>query len=497
MAPGTYYIGGIADYNNAIAEGNETNNNREATRITVTGPAQPDLVAALDSVSSTTIAAGGSTSLDYWLVNFGKASASGSTTGIYVSTDATITSADILLTTIGSTGLAANGASGYYDHQTLTLTMPSGLAPGTYYIGAIADYTSAVTEGNEANNNYEATRIVVTGPAQPDLVAALDSVSSTTVAAGGSTSLDYWLVNFGKASVSGSTTGIYISTDATVTTADTLLTTVGSTGLAVNGASGYYDHQTLTLTMPGGLAPGTYYIGAIADYTNAVAEGNEANNNHEATRIIVTGPAQPDLVAALDSVSSTTIAVGGSTSLDYWLVNFGKASVSGSTTGIYISTDATITTADTLLTTVGSTGLAVNGAAGYYDHQTLTVTVPSGLAPGTYYIGAIADYTNAVAEGNKANNNHEATRITVTTSGNAATAVSNHSASSDTFVFVTDLGQTTNNSSDQNHIQADHTAIFAPPSSTQGVGADAHGFVPQDTAIAVLLQHYLSDFHFV
>ena len=34
----------------------------------------------------------------------------------------------------------------------------------------------------------------------------------------------------------------------------------------------------------------------------------------------------PDLVAAFNSVSSTTIAAGGSTVIDYWLVNFGNGS---------------------------------------------------------------------------------------------------------------------------------------------------------------------------
>ena len=237
------------------------------------------------------------------------------------------------------------------------MNLPGSLAPGTYYIGGIADYTNAIAESNETNNNHEVTKITVTAPAQPDLVAAFDAVSSTTIAAGGSATIDYWLVNFGKGAASASTTGIYLSTDATITTSDTLLTTVASASLTANGTAGYYDHQIVALNLSGSLAPGTYYIGGIADYTNAVAEGNEANNNHEATKIIVTGPAQPDLVASFDSVTSTTIAVGGNTSIDYWLVNFGTGAASASTTGIYLSTDATITTSDTLLMTVGSTAL--------------------------------------------------------------------------------------------------------------------------------------------
>jgi len=120
----------------------------------------------------------------------------------------------------------------------------------------------------------------VTGPAQPDLTVSFDPLSNSTIAAGGSASVDYWLVNFGKGTAAASTSGLYISTDATITTADTLLTTIGSAGLTANGTAGYYDHQTITLNLPGSLAPGTYYIGGIADYTNGVAEGNEGNNNY-------------------------------------------------------------------------------------------------------------------------------------------------------------------------------------------------------------------------
>ncbi|MCK1408089.1 CARDB domain-containing protein [Bradyrhizobium sp. 76] len=413
LAPGTYYVGGIADYTNSVAESNEANNNHNVTQITVTGPAQPDLTASFDNVSSTSLAGGDSTTVDFWLVNFGKAAAAASTSGVYLSADATITTGDTLLTTIASPGLTANGAAGYYDHQFVTLTLPGNLVPGTYYVGGIADYTNSVAESNEANNNHNVTQITVTGPSQPDLTASFDSVSSTSVAVAGSTTIDFWLVNFGKAAAAMSTSGVYLSTDATITTSDTLLTTIASPGLTANGTAGYYDHQTVTLTLPGNLSAGTYYIGGIADYANSVTESNEANNNHSVTQITVTGPAQPDLTASFDSVSSTSLIAGGSTNVDFWLVNFGKAAAAPSVSGFYFSMDPTITTGDTLLATVSSPGLSANGTPGYYDHQTVPLTLPNNVAPGTYYIGGIADYTSAIGESNEINNNHNVTQITV------------------------------------------------------------------------------------
>ena len=445
------------------------------------------------------------------MVNFGNAPAAGSTSGLYLSTDSTITTADTLLTTVASPALAADGTAGYYDHQTVSLALPGNLAPGTYYIGGIADYTNAVAESNETNNNHNATQITVTGPALPDLTASFDHVSSTTIAAGGSTSVDFWVVNFGNAPAAGSTSGLYLSTDPTITTADTLLTTVVSPALAANGTTGYYDHQNVSLALPGNLAPGTYYIGGIADYTNAVAESNETNNNHNATQITVTGPALPDLTASFDHVSSTTIAAGGSTSVDFWVVNFGNAPAAGSTSGLYLSTDSTITTADTLLTTVVSPALAADGTAGYYDHQTVSLALPGNLAPGTYYIGGIADYTNAVAESNETNNNHNVTQITVTAPGlvSPAAALTNAASTSafdmliggarnDTFVFAANSGNDTitTNPRGLDPMQFDHVVAAVPQDSVHFTAPDASARVPYEAATD-MLQHHFNDFFIV
>ena len=521
LAPGTYYIGGIADYTNAIAESNEANNNYNVTQITVPAPALPDLTASFDHVSSTTVAAGGSTSVDFWVVNFGSGPSAASTSGLYLSTDPTITTGDTLLTTVASPALTADGTAGYYDHQTVSLTLPGGLAPGTYYIGGIADYTNAIAESNEANNNYNVTQITVTAPAQPDLTDSFDHVSSTTIAAGGSTSVDFWVVNFGSGSAAASTSGLYLSTDPTITTGDTLLTTVASPALTADGTAGYYDHQTVSLTLPGGLAPGTYYIGGIADYTNAIAESNETNNNHDVVQITVPAPALPDLTASFDHVSSTTVVAGGSTSVDFWVVNFGSGPSAASTSGLYLSTDPTITTADTLLTTVASPALSADGTAGYYDHQTVSLALPSGLAPGTYYIGGIADYNNAVAESNAISHNYNVTQITVTAPASSQAAAPTNTASisgngvlvggagSDNFVFAPNFGQATiaNFALETDTIQISKTvfaninALFAAmhdDSHGNAVITDAaHDTLTIQNVTTAQLQAHQGDFHLV
>ncbi len=116
----------------------------------------------------------------------------------------------------------------------------------------------------------------MTAPQQPDLSEYV-AVSSTTIAAGGNVTIDAYNMNLGNGVAGLSTDRIYISSDAAITTSDTVLATLTTSGtLATVSQNGYYDHQTVSVTLPGNLAPGTYYIGGIADYANLLSESNGA-----------------------------------------------------------------------------------------------------------------------------------------------------------------------------------------------------------------------------
>src|SRR5207247_28721 len=180
-------------------------------------------------------------------------------------------------------------------------------------------------------------------PAKPDLSEYV-AVGNATVAAGGSTTIDAYAMNLGNAISGASAAGIYLSTDATITTSDTLLATLNSGTLATVSQPGYYDHQTVSVTLPGNLAPGTYYIGGIADYNNHITESNESNNTYDVVQITVPVSAsatagQPDLSEYV-AVSNTTVAAGGSTTVDAYAMNLGNAISGVPTAGIYLSPDA-------------------------------------------------------------------------------------------------------------------------------------------------------------
>ena len=100
-----------------------------------------------------------------------------------------------------------------------------------------------------------------------------------------------------------------------------------------------------------------------------------------------------DLVMTSVSTTATSVPIGGSFTIANTVMNQGTTITSNTfSVGVYLSTDTTITTADTQL----NIRTVFSLAAGASDSGSLTVIIPTYLAPGTYYIGAIADYGNEI-----------------------------------------------------------------------------------------------------
>ena len=108
---------------------------------------------------------------------------------------------------------------------------------------------------------------------------------------------------------------------------------------------------------------------------------------------------RPDLVVT--TVSGPTSGTRGrKVTVNATVKNQGQASAAASTLSFYLSTDATITTGDRKLSDVSVTSLAVGASKAVSSY----VTLPTTLAAGTYYIGAIADRTLVVVESSESNN---------------------------------------------------------------------------------------------
>jgi hypothetical protein len=179
-------------------------------------------------------------------------------------------------------GVSPSLMSGMSRSVSCTGTVPYGLSPGSYYVGAVIQTGGYPTDGNPQND------IASVGPITlgPDLVAAELSVADVSAAGAWVTVADT-VTNRGAAAGS-FVVGYYLSTDATVTRGDVLLGSRAVPGLAAGAASG----ATTQLQLPAGVA-GRFYLAAVADSALQVAEADETNNTSPIVAIDVVSDAAP------------------------------------------------------------------------------------------------------------------------------------------------------------------------------------------------------------
>jgi len=386
-AIGNYFIGAIVDPNNQLDEGSEINNSRAGNMVSI-GNLAVDL--AVDSVSAPSAAfVGDAIAISATVRNLGSTGAAASTLNFYLSADATITSGDILFATAPVAALAG-GASASVGG---TVPLPATLPPGSWYVGAIADAAGTVLETNEANN---------AGVAAAPLAASLRDVDLTVTAVGAPTvsrdqeplRLDATVRNLGSAAAPAATLRWYLSSDSTITADDVPLASVSVA--SVNG--GMQKKFSVTATAPAALGAGSYFVGAIVDPDNAVAETSHANNALAGNTVAVSYSVDLAMTAV---AGPATGATGQNATFSGSVRNTGlAASPSGVVVGFYLSSDANVTSADSLIGTATLPSIA----AGATLPVSMTAALRTGLTAGTYTVGAIVDHGRLLPESNESNN---------------------------------------------------------------------------------------------
>jgi hypothetical protein len=134
-----------------------TSNKNVTVNFEPVGPSGIDLTLSSLAGSSTAYA-GHEISLSAEVRNQGKANAGAFRQGIYLSSDSSISSSDTLIAyCLFQAGLPAGASSTCSG----AVDLPSSLAAGTYFLGAIVDDQSAVAEANETNNSLQSGSVVV------------------------------------------------------------------------------------------------------------------------------------------------------------------------------------------------------------------------------------------------------------------------------------------------------------------------------------------------
>ena len=368
--PGTYYYGACVD---AVPEESNTDNNCSSS-VMVTINAASDLVISDFNVSNSTQAATAKFRISAKVTNQGEASSSSSVdVNFYVSTDAIISSSDTQLATRFLSRLDAS------QEGLPMLGYPN--APGTagtYYYGACVD--SVINESNTGNNCSSGTRITVIDAPDPRITAvdciACRNEHNPLLPAGSSIRLTGYLENNGNLRSAPTTLWFYLSTDFTITTADTLVSTESVVAMDPKQEAFVSSNVNVPTT------PGAYYYGAcLAE----VSGESDTSNNCSPPVVANVGAGPPDLVVDTPTASPSSPDAGASFTLSATVSNQGSGSSGSTTLRYYRSDDSSISSSDTAVGTDSVGGLSTSGTS----TQSISLTAPS--TAGTYYYGACLD----------------------------------------------------------------------------------------------------------
>jgi subtilisin family serine protease/subtilase family serine protease len=374
---GLYYVIAKADADNVEAETVESNNT--LLRLLSVGP---DLIAT-SLAAPATAGPGGAIAVSETVKNQGGGSSAASTTRFYLSANAALDAADVLLT---GARFVPGLASGATSTGTTTVTIPPGTGTGMYYLFAKADADTAVLETYETNNTT--LRLIQVGG---DLVVTTLTVP-LKVGAGSSIAVSDTTTNQGAGAIATSTTRFYLSANLQIDASDRLL--AGARVVPALGAS-TGSAGTTTVAIPVDVATGSYFLIAKADADGVVVETQEANN--VTARSVAVGP---DLTVSALTVPYTN-AAGATVSVSETVLNLGAGAAGTSTTRFYLSTNISLDAGDVVLGGGRSVPALVAGAT---SAGATLVTIPAGTAPGTYYFFAKTDGDSVVAESQEGNN---------------------------------------------------------------------------------------------
>ncbi|MGF1501809.1 MAG: CARDB domain-containing protein [Paracoccaceae bacterium] len=392
LAAGTYYVGWIIDPENAVAEYDQQNNTgRLSDPITVTAGGAPDLAVEALALGATTWEPGDRVSVSWELVNQGARAAQTSASALFLSDDPTITVDDTPLLTDADSGPLAPGARNAEGEPNL-FTVPDGLAPGTYYVGAVADIEDTVAERDETNNATPAVAVEIRADDFGETVETAGELTIGESVAGAierEGDRDWFAIDLlaGQDYVfelKGAETG-----DGSLADPELRLLAPDGTPITGDDDSGAGENARIELVAP---ENGTFFLSA----------GEYLDNATGSYRLSAQVP-QPDLIVEGFALGAILWAPGATISASWAVANLGSAGAIDTAATLYLSSDPEVAVSDRALLTDPSSGpiepggSAASGPVGAFQ-------VPADLAPGTYYAAVLADPDGAVAETDEGNN---------------------------------------------------------------------------------------------
>jgi len=164
---------------------------------------------------------------------------------------------------------------------TIPATIPAFVAPGLYFVSAVADYEGKVAESDTSNNGLTATMQVQIRRADLQVTAL---TPPPTGVAGRAITVGNTVKNIGTAPAA-VRVSFFVSPVSATPGQGRLIGTRDVASLAPGAMSAV----STTLTLPANLDPGSYFVSAVVDAAGTIVEGDDGNNGFTAqNQILVT-----------------------------------------------------------------------------------------------------------------------------------------------------------------------------------------------------------------
>lgn len=376
-----------------------------------------DLTVTLTGAAATLNAStGGVVQLTGSVRNLGDVGADGFVTRLAISRDTTYDIQDTLLSFIQN-----HGSGGLSPGESLSLngplTIPAGLAPGTYYIVAVTDFNDVIDEGNEENNAAATARptVILNGPSNgPNLTATVVATSTGGVNPEGGT---FSAVATLRNTVVGTTVGAFtirwvLSLDSVIGNSDDLMlreeivTPVGGFGGSVTMTVGAdFELDEMSGGAAGYVAAGSYRVGVVVDSAHAVSERNEGDNRASSSGSIRV--ARPDLTGTF-TYTGGTFSPGQVLRGTLTLRNLSVTAAEEFSLRVLLEPAAGGEAIEILdIPVLNLAGDFQHEGLGGHETRTLSnlqVPLPFAVVPGAYRVRVVIDYGDNVTESDEGNN---------------------------------------------------------------------------------------------
>jgi subtilase family serine protease len=400
---GDYYVVISTDINNQVNESDDNNNIVASSSKTRVNFAPPDLTVTSISASPTALS-GKELAVTFTVNNqgFSATNAASWFDGIYLSTDRVLDASDLLLTQSPRTGVLTVGQS---QTRSINVQLPIDRF-GAYFVIVAADNTNSLFELDEADNTAFTSLLIQNN--QPDLSIRYFTprISTGSVNAGATISLDYSIENRGNGNADSSiwSDRVILSKDSILGNSDDIpLATYASPASLEKGSS--YSTISENIQIPNNTETGTFRLFLQTDFNNSIAELNENNNQSVFAPINIT--AQP--AAATSDLTVTAVAIpatansGGTITVDWSVINngLGRTNASSWTDRVWLKKLDTIGAPEIPLGSF-TRSAALDPGQSYTRSESFNLDID---LTGFYTVTVQTDFGNTVFEGSAENNN--------------------------------------------------------------------------------------------